>query len=128
MNTMLTTLTLDDFILYGSIGAILSVIYLFLIWQTVCFLSRSRKKGLALFLSSVLRIFLLIFVALACSKQNIGYFLIIMCFFLLTRTLLLKLFSPSLKKKLKNSEIPSQDKKRTQLQLTKTRTRRRRRY
>lgn len=111
MNSQLSALTLNDFIQYGLIGILLSVLYLFLIWQTITLLSKSRKKGFVLFLSSVLRIFLLIFIALACSKQNPAYFLIIMCAFFLTRSILLKLFKPGFKKKLTNSEVITQERK-----------------
>lgn len=112
MNNIFNTLTLNDFTHYGLIGCLLAFLHLFLLWQTVTLLSKSRKKGVIRFLSSVLRIFLFIFIALACSKQNMGYFLIIMCSFFLTRMFLLKLFKPSFKKKLQNSEVVTQERKR----------------
>ena len=111
MNEILNSLTLSDFSQYMIIGFCLALLHLFLLWQTVTLLSKTRKKGIVLFLSSVLRIFLLIFIALACSKQNMGHFLIIMCSFFLTRLFLLKLFKPSFKKKLKNSEVVTQERK-----------------
>lgn len=111
MNDILNSLTLSDFSQYMIIGFCLALLHLFLLWQTVTLLSKTRKKGIVLFLSSVLRIFLLIFIALACSKQNMGHFLIIMCSFFLTRLFLLKLFKPSFKKKLKNSEVVTQERK-----------------
>ena len=111
MNEILNSLTLSDFSQYMIIGFCLALLHLFLLWQTVTILSKTRKKGIVLFLSSVLRIFLLIFIALACSKQNMGHFLIIMCSFFLTRLFLLKLFKPSFKKKLKNSEVVTQERK-----------------
>ena len=112
MNNVLNTLTLSDFTHYALIGFGLALLHLFLLWQTITLLTKSKKKGFVLFLSSVLRIFLLVFIALACSKQNMGHFLIIMCSFFLTRIFLLKLFHPSLKKKLKNSEVITQERKR----------------
>ena len=111
MNDILNSLTLSDFGQYILIGFGLALLHLFLLWQTVTILSKTRKKGIILFFSSVLRIFLLIFIALACSKQNMGHFLIIMCSFFLTRIFLLKLFKPSFKKKLKNSEVAVQERK-----------------
>ena len=72
MNNVLNTLTLSDFTHYALIGLGLALLHLFLLWQTITLLTKSKKKGFVLFLSSVLRIFLLVFIALACSKQNMG--------------------------------------------------------
>ncbi len=124
MNT--PALSLNDFYLYGLIGFILAIVYLFLLWQTICILNNTKKKALIQFISAALRIFLLIFVALVFAGQNLSYFLIITCSFLLTRMLLLKIFKPTLKKKITTSEILYADnKKQPPLPLKKTRKRRR---
>lgn len=123
MNT--TTLTLNDFYLYGLIGFILAIVYLFLLWQTICILNNTKKKALIQFISAALRIFLLIFVALVFAGQNLSYFLIITCSFLLTRMLLLKIFKPTLKKKITTSEILYADNKKQTKTVIKSKKRRR---
>lgn len=123
MNT--TTLTLNDFYLYGLIGFILAIVYLFLLWQTICILNNTKKKALIQFISAALRIFLLIFVALVFAGQNLFYFLIITCSFLLTRMLLLKIFKPTLKKKITTSEILYADNKKQTKTVIKSKKRRR---
>lgn len=123
MNT--TALTLNHFCLYGLIGFSLAIVYLFLLWQTICILNNTKKKALIQFISSALRIFLLIFVALVFAKQNLSYFLIIACSFLITRMFLLKIFKPTLKKKITTSEILYADTKKqpTSKKITKRKRR-----
>lgn len=124
MNT--TTISLNDFYTFMLIGAALSVVYLFLLWQTNSTLARAKKKNLVLFISAALRIFLLIFVALAFSGQNLSHFLIIMCGFLLTRIVLLKILKPTLKKKITSSEILYADNKKTKQVMLKQQKKKRR--
>jgi len=124
MNT--TTISLNDFYTFMLIGAALSVVYLFLLWQTISTLARAKKKNLVQFISAALRIFLLIFVALVFSGQNLSHFLIIMCGFLLTRIVLLKILKPTLKKKITSSEILYADNKKTKQVMLKQQKKKRR--
>lgn len=124
MNT--ATISLNDFYTFMLIGAALGIVYLFLLWQTISTLARAKKKNLVLFISAALRIFLLIFVALVFSGQNLSHFLIIMCGFLLTRIILLKILKPTLKKKITSSEILYADNKKTKQVMPKQQKKRRR--
>lgn len=124
MNT--ATISLNDFYTFMLIGAALGIVYLFLLWQTISTLARAKKKNLVLFISAALRIFLLIFVALVFSGQNLSHFLIIMCGFLLTRIVLLKILKPTLKKKITSSEILYADNKKTKQVMLKQQKKKRR--
>ena len=124
MNT--TTISLNDFYNFMLIGAVLGIIYLFLLWQTISILAHAKKRNLVLFISAALRIFLLIFISLVFSGQNLTHFLTIMCGFLLTRTILLKLLKPTLKKKITSSEILYADSKKTNQQPVKQQRKKRR--
>ena len=119
MNNTLNFLTLNDFFYYAIAGLILAILHLFLLWQTTNLVKKVRQKNFVSFFSSVLRNFLLIFISIALSKQNIAYFLIIMCSFLLIRTCLLNLFHPSFKKKLTKTELVYADKKKEPLESKK---------
>ena len=110
MNTTFTQFTFTDFYTYALIGSGLALLYLFLLWQTVS-LYKSKKHSFIIFLATTLRIFLVIFIALACAQSNMTYFLIIVCFFLLCRSILLLFFTPSFKKKIKKGEIIKSNKK-----------------
>lgn len=103
------TLSANDILLSLGVGCILCLIYLYLLWQTIIVSQKSNHPTLILFLSGVLRIFLLIFIALVFSKNNLGKFLLIFCGFLLTRVITLKLVKPSFKNQLKDKEIVSYD-------------------
>lgn len=125
MNNTLNFLTLNDFFYYTVAGLILAILHLFLLWQTTNLVKKVRQKNFVSFLSSVLRNFLLIFISIALSKQNIAYFLIIMCSFLLVRACLLNLFHPSFKKKLTKTELVYADKKKMPLETTRNKRRKR---
>ena len=86
-----TAISFNDFYTFMLIGGSLALVYLFLLWHTVSTLARAKRKNLVLFISAALRIFLIIFVALVFAGQNLSHFLIIMCGFLLTRIILLKI-------------------------------------
>ena len=86
-----TAISFNDLYTFTLIGGALALIYLFLLWHTVSTLARAKRKNLILFISAALRIFLLIFVALVFAGQNLSHFLLIMCGFLLTRMILLKI-------------------------------------
>lgn len=105
MNNAVTSLTTSDIISALAIGIILSLLYFYLLWQTISILPRVKKKGLLLFSSGALRIFLLIFVALAFAADNPARFLLIFIGFILTRIILLKIAKPSFKKQIAGNEI-----------------------
>ncbi len=119
-------ISFNDLYIFMLIGGTLALVYLFLLWHTVSTLARAKRKNLVLFISAALRIFLIIFVALVFAGQNLSHFLLIMCGFLLTRIILLKILKPALKKKITSSEILYADnKKTTQIQLKQQKKRRR---
>ena len=109
----ITSLSLSDLCNFSAIGFALAIVYLLLVWQTLTIARSTKRKILILFLSSTLRIFLIIFVSLVFAKENPLHFLIIIGSFLITRNVLLRIFSPSLKKKMKSHEILYADDKKT---------------
>lgn len=119
-------LTLNDILFCIVSGAVLACIYMYLMWQTIHIVQQIRKKKTFLFLSSILRIFLLLFVALALSQNNLAFFLTIICSFLLVRIILLKMITPSFKKQIKKSEtiVLSKNQKNSKLPLKKRNKRR----
>ncbi len=79
MNAHIFQLPWQDFARAFGMGAGLGLVYMYLLWKTVQTLPRVKHKGLFLFLSAVLRIFLLIFGAIVLSQDHVGKFLIIIC-------------------------------------------------
>ena len=73
-----------------GIGVVLGLIYMYLLWMTVQTLLKVKHKGLFLFISAVLRIFLLIFGALALSHEHAGRFILIFCGVILARLFILR--------------------------------------
>ncbi len=98
-------LTSTDITVSLLTGFILCLIYFYLLWQTIGISRKSNHPGLILFISATLRIFLLIFISLVFSQNNVGRFLLIFCGFFLTRILLLKIAKPSFKKEIETNEI-----------------------
>ena len=90
MNTNIFQMSLSDMGICLLIGAVVSVIYMYLLWQTVRLLPRVKHKGLFLFSSAVLRIFLLIFGMLLLSGESAGRFILIFCGFVIFRLLILR--------------------------------------
>ncbi len=105
MQTALTTLTTQDILIYLTSGVLLGALYFMLLWQTISILPRVKKKALVITLSTALRVFLLIFVALVLAQNNMGRFLLIFIGFILTRMIFLYFAKPSLKKKMAGTEI-----------------------
>ena len=66
-----------------GIGALCALVYLNLLWQTVHLLPRVQHKGLFLFISVVLRIFLLLAVMVLLSDNKAGRFILIFCGFVI---------------------------------------------
>ena len=73
-----------------GIGGICAVVYLYLLWRTVHLLPRVKHKGLFLFTSLVLRIFLLLAVMVLFAEKDAGRFLLIVVGFSLTRLFVLR--------------------------------------
>ncbi len=67
------------------IGAVLSVVYLSLLWLTVKHLPKIQHKGLFLFLSAAVRIALFLFGAVWFSLGNPARFLWVVLAFIVTR-------------------------------------------
>lgn len=105
------TLTASDITISILTGFILCLVYFYLLWRTIGIVKQSAHPVFILFLSSTLRIFLLVFIALVFSEHNLGRFLIIFCSFFLTRLLLLKIAKPSFKQEFTKSEIVYHDEK-----------------
>ena len=72
-------------------GSICAVVYLYLLWKTVRLLPSVKHKGLFLFISMALRIFLLLVVMLLFSGKRPGPLLVICCGFLIMRLFILRL-------------------------------------
>ena len=70
-------------------GGILSVLYLGLLWYSLKLLPKIKKRGLFLFGSAVLRLFLFLFLAVYLSQNHVGRFLWITIGFITMRLFLL---------------------------------------
>lgn len=79
MNTHIFQMSWQDMGMAFGMGVILGMVYMYLLWMTVQTLPKVRHKGIFLFISAVLRIFLLIFGAIALSQNHAGRFIIIFC-------------------------------------------------
>ena len=94
---MILDLSLLQIIVYSGLGAVLAVLYLYLLWKTICLLPRIKRKGLFLLASVVIRITLLISLALIFSQNHAGKFLWIIIGFILTRLILVGCFRKGIK-------------------------------
>ena len=70
-------------------GGILSVLYLGLLWYSVKLLPKIKKRGLFLFASAAVRIFLFLFLAIYLARNHAGRFLWIVVGFITTRLIVL---------------------------------------
>ena len=70
-------------------GAVLSVLYLGLLWYSVKLLPKIKKRGLFLFASASVRLFLFLFLAVYLAQNHAGRFLWIVIGFITTRLILL---------------------------------------
>lgn len=73
-----------------TVGVLLGLAYLIILWRTLLYLPKVQKKGNFLFISAVIRLFLVIFVALYFSYDNGARFLLIFIGFIITRLIVLK--------------------------------------
>ena len=82
-------LSLDAIFLALTMGGILSVLYLGLLWYSIKLLPKVKRKGLFLFASAVLRLFLFLFLAVWLSQNHVGRFLWIVIGFISVRLIIL---------------------------------------
>ena len=73
-----------------AVGILLGLAYLIILWRTLLYLPKVKKKGNFLFVSAVIRLFLIIFVALYFSYNNGARFLLIFIGFIITRLIVLR--------------------------------------
>lgn len=90
MNTHIFQIPLHEMLIAFGTGVILGMVYMYLLWVTVKTLPKTKHRGLFLFTSAVLRIFLLIFGALALSQEHAGRFIIIFCGIITIRLFVLR--------------------------------------
>lgn len=70
-------------------GALLSVLYLGLLWYSLKLLPKIKRRGLFLFFSAAVRLFLFLFLAVYLAQDHAGRFLWIVIGFITTRLILL---------------------------------------
>lgn len=90
-----------------AVGILLGLTYLIILWRTLLYLPKVKKKGNFLFVSAVIRLFLVIFVTLYFSYDNGARFLLIFIAFIITRILVLKYIKNNVLNTL-SSRIPKQ--------------------
>lgn len=90
MNPHIWQMSLNELGVALLIGAICAVIYLYLLWRTVVLLPRVKHKGLFLFVSVVLRIFLLLAVMKLLAGDHAGRFILMACGFFGMRLFILR--------------------------------------
>ena len=82
-------LSFDAIFLALVMGGILSLIYLGLLWYSLKLLPKIKRRGLFLFISAAIRIFLFLFLAMWLAKNHAGRFLWIVVGFVCVRLILL---------------------------------------
>ena len=82
-------LSLEAILLALLTGAVLSMLYLGLLWYSLKLLPKIKKRGLFLFGSAALRLFLFLFLAVWLSQNHAGRFLVIVVGFVGMRLLLI---------------------------------------
>lgn len=91
MNFNIFHLTASEMGIALALGAACAFIYMYLLWTSVKLLPGVKHKGLFLFISGVLRLFLLIFGMLILANDSGGKFILIFCGFVITRLLILQI-------------------------------------
>ena len=81
-------LSLDAILLALVMGGFLSLIYLGLLWYSLKLLPKIKNRGLFLFISAGLRIFLFLFMAIWLAQNHAGRFLWIVIGFVSVRLIL----------------------------------------
>ena len=93
MNFEAFRMTLPEIIYALTVGGIFSLIFLYLLWETVKLLPRVKHKILFLHISRILRIFLLLCAMVLFSDKHAGKFLMIFCGFMVVRLVILRFIS-----------------------------------
>ncbi len=85
------TLSSFEMIIAFIYGSILSAIYLGILWTSIRLMAKVKHKGLFLFMTAILRLFIFIFGSLVLSQHNAWRFLLIVVGFLVTRLIIVAL-------------------------------------
>ncbi len=83
-------INLAEFIKFFLIGITCGLVYLYLLWQTVKVLPNVKKKGVFLFTSMFLRIFLMLSLIVVFANNDLNKFLIMCLGFILIRFFVLR--------------------------------------
>lgn len=67
------------------IGMMTGILYYLMLWQSLKYLPRFKRRGAFLFASAAVRIFMLIFIALYAARDDAGRFLLVIAGFIITR-------------------------------------------
>lgn len=100
----INALSIGQILLSLGIGAIIGLVYLFLLWQTLLKLPTIKRKGNFLFISAVIRLSLLIFTAIYFSFDNATRFLLIIIGFITARIIAVKYVKRSIHKEYENRQ------------------------
>lgn len=103
MKALLNTLSVSDLLLMITIGMIAGVLYYLLLWYSLKILPHVKRRGLFLFLSACIRIFMLIFTAVYFANDHAGRFILIIIGFILTRVTCINI----IKNQIKNKKDPA---------------------
>ncbi len=126
-NIKLELLPFNDAALMLGTGIVLCVIYFYLLWQTISVLPNVKNKGGFLFLSGTLRLFLIIFVMLVFSGENLTRFLYLFLGFICARSVILRFTKKDLQKRLRAGEFAKADMKKGRTSSPQKKTIKRRR-
>lgn len=91
MNFDIFRMPLSDIGLYFVAGLACGAVYMYLLWETVSLLPRVKHFRTFLFLSKVLRIFLILTVMVILSGHHAGRFLTLFCGLVTARILTVRL-------------------------------------
>lgn len=83
-------MNITEFIQFFLIGIACGLVYLYLLWQTVKVLPNVKKKGIFLFTSMFLRIFLMLSLIVVFANDSLNKFLIMCLGFILIRFVVLR--------------------------------------
>ena len=83
------SLSYPEILITFTLGGLLSILYLGMLWYSLKLLPKIKKRGLFLFSSAALRLFLFLLLAVYLAKNNAGRFLWIVIGFITVRLILL---------------------------------------
>lgn len=99
MKALLNTLSVSDLLLMITIGMSAGGLYYLLLWHSLKILPRVKRRGMFLFLSAGVRIFMLIFTAVYFANDHAGRFILIIIGFILTRVICINMIKKQIKNK-----------------------------